>query len=207
MANYNYNFQGFDSKSMVRAVGRSLPISHKTSREIANYIKGMKLDKAISYLEQVMDAKRAVPYVRFKRDQAHRPGKMAAGGYPRKASENIIRILKSLKSNAESNSLSTEDLVLIHAISQPGPNVYRYGRKMGQHRKISHFEVVAQEISSKKKKVEKKPTEKPKVEKKPEPKKEEKPAVKKEEKPKAEKKPAPKETVAKKAPASKEAKK
>ena len=68
-----------------RAVGANLPISTKVCYEIANAIRGRNVNKAIAFLERVVNMKEAVPYKRYNGDVGHKPGKMAAGRYPIKA--------------------------------------------------------------------------------------------------------------------------
>jgi len=192
MGDNGYSFQGYDAKRMARARGVLLPISQKASREVAQSVKGRNLDKAIDFLEKVVVGIVPVPFKRFKRDVPHRKGKMAAGRYPKNASLEMISLLKLLKSNAIDHGLNGDNLVVIHAAASPGPRRPRTGRIRGE-RKISHLEVVAEEIKKEKKKApEQNPAEKKaekKVEEKAEPKKEKKKKPKKVEKEKK-----PKET-------------
>lgn len=141
-----YSFQKYNPKNMAKVIGTLLPISSKTSREVAKAIKNKQLDKAITYLERVTELKQAVPYKRYNRDVPHRPGKMAAGRYPVKTSEHIIKLLHSLKSNAQNKGLDTTKMVIVHAAAQKGENRARYGRKRAV-RKNTHFELVAEETT------------------------------------------------------------
>jgi len=152
MANYKYAFQKFDPKEMVRVVGRSLPISTKASVEIAAFIKGKQIDKAITNLEKVVEGKLAVPYKRYVKDIPHRKGAgMRTGRFPKKASKHIIVLLKSLRSNAQNQGLDTSKLFIIHAAAQKGPIVFHYGRRRTK-RKNTHFEIVAKQIEKEEKK-------------------------------------------------------
>lgn len=45
--------------------GSYLRVSYKNTRETAQVIKGMKVKRAIAFLENVKDHKEAVPYRRF----------------------------------------------------------------------------------------------------------------------------------------------
>jgi large subunit ribosomal protein L22 len=154
MTNYTYSFQKYNPKNMAKVIGTTLPISHKVSREIARSIKDKQIDKAMDFLQQVTEKKQAVPYKRYNRDVPHRPGKIAAGRYPIKASQHIIKLLESLKSNAQNKGLDTTKLIIVHAAAQKGEKRMHGGRTRGE-RKMTHFELVGEEKEIKEKKTKK----------------------------------------------------
>ena len=139
---------------MVKVSGRNLPISHKHSYEIANFIKGKQVDAAIKLLEEVIVKKRAVPYKRFTRDLVHKPGKVGPGRYPMLASQQVLSLLRNLKSQAQDKGLDTIRLYVIHAAMQKAQKLPHYGRKIGTVRKNCHFELVGKEIEKVEKKAE-----------------------------------------------------
>jgi len=142
-----YSYQGvFDPKTMVRARGTNLPISTKVSVEIASAIRGKKLEKAISLLQKVIEKKSAIAYKKHRKDVPHRKGHMAAGRYPVKASKEILKLLNSAKSEAQSKGLDTTKLKIVHAAACKAPTVYHYGRRYCK-RKNSHFELILKEES------------------------------------------------------------
>jgi len=145
MVEYRYSFQGYEKEKMARVAGTLMPLSHKTSREVCSFIKGKKIDIAITLLTNVAIAKQPVPFKRYNRDVAHRKGKIAAGRFPKKVSLELIKLLNSVKKNAEAKELKVDNLVLIHCASQKGPNWPKYGRRMGRTRKMTHIELVAGE--------------------------------------------------------------
>ena len=67
MPTFGYSISGFDKDKTAIASGRDLKVSHKNTREVTNTIKGMSLERAKSYLENVILMKQAVPYKRHKR--------------------------------------------------------------------------------------------------------------------------------------------
>jgi len=173
----------------VQVAGRNLPISRKLGREIAIFIKGKMADRAIGELNRVAKGELAIPYVRFNKDTPHRKGDMMSGRFPKKSSLEIIKLIESLKANAENKALDSDSIKIIHASCQHSAKAWHYGRHRGRKRKLAHFELVGVEAEEKekrygKKKEEKKPVAKPapkKVEvKKEAPKKEVKPTPKKE---------------------------
>ena len=81
-----------------KAMGKELHISRKQAHEIATAIKGMKLDAAREFLENVAALKQAVPYKRYVRNIPHRRG-MCSGRYPQKAAKEFLCVLKNAESN------------------------------------------------------------------------------------------------------------
>jgi large subunit ribosomal protein L22 len=67
-------------------MGHELHISPKHAREICRTLRGMKVNNAIQYLEDVAALKKAVPFKRYRRNVAHKHGLVGwdAGRYPRR---------------------------------------------------------------------------------------------------------------------------
>lgn len=152
MPNWGYSIIGLDPSKTAIASGRDLRISFKAAREICNQIKGMKLDDARTYLEQVVALKTPVPFKRYKKKVAHRRGlnKWFAGRYPVKAAQKIIKILDSVEANAQNKGLDVEKLVIIHAAAQKGPKLKRYiprafGRSSPKFEQLTHVEIAVEE--------------------------------------------------------------
>jgi large subunit ribosomal protein L22 len=135
------SMQNYDSKKMSKVVGRNLPFSFKVAYEVAKYIRGMKVDRAIRELKEVQKIKKAIPYTRYNRDTPHRRGAMASGRYPEKAARYVIPLLKSLKTNAEDKGIEGE-LEIVHSAANKPSIRRRYGRVKGTKR-LTHFELVA----------------------------------------------------------------
>lgn len=144
-----YSYQG-ETKGTVRVIGSNLPISWKVGREIAVFIKGKMLERALKEMKEVSELKRAIPYLRYKRSMPHRKGSIMVGKFPVAASGVIISLLNSVKANADNLAMDTENLQIIHAACQHGPIAFHYGRHRGVHRKLAHFEIVAKEAEEKK---------------------------------------------------------
>ena len=184
----NISYKG-KMEDAVQVAGRNLPISRKIAREIAVFIKGKTVARAIRDLNQVAAGKLAVPYVRFNRDTPHRPGHIMSGRFPVKASLEIVKLLESLKANAENKALDGDAIKIVHASCQHGTRAWHYGRRRRRRRKLAHFELVGVEAEEKEKKYKKETPKKPEVK----PKKET--PKKTVAKPKVEKKATPKEAV------------
>ena len=151
MAKYQYAFQNYDSTRHVRASMREKKISHKHAREIASAIKGLTVEKARDYLQDVIKHKRSIPFRRFKNQVGHRtdPGVMA-GRYPEKAVTEVLKLLDNLESNAEYKGLDMDRLKIINETAQKGVIIQRIipraqGRATPKNNVMTHFEIVAQE--------------------------------------------------------------
>lgn len=102
---------------------KNLPISTKQAVAICKFIKGKKIANAITNLENVLRFKKSIP---MKGEIPHRKG-MMSGRYPKKASQEFIKLLKSLQANANVNGL--EELIIVEAIANIGSRPYgRFGR-------------------------------------------------------------------------------
>jgi large subunit ribosomal protein L22 len=132
--------------------GRGLRISPKHSVEIARAIKGMKVDEAKSFLEEVQQKKRAVPFRKHKKKVGHkRLFKWYAGRYPVKASERFYRLLEELEANAEYKGLDTERLQIVHVSAYkgrtfPGYIPRAYGRASPYSHETTNVELIVEEV-------------------------------------------------------------
>ena len=140
-----------DFETTARAVGKDLPISPKDSIEICRTIRGWKLDKAIEFLEDVIEQKKAVPYKRHVLWVPHKKGKgMAAGRYPEKASKYIIDVLEQARNNAEFKEI-TGSLRIIHIAAHRGRAWQgwfqrAHGRSTPKTRESVNIEVIVKEF-------------------------------------------------------------
>lgn len=114
----NYSIEPEPEKTS-KAMGKELHISRKHAHEIASAIKGMKLENAREFLEDVAALKRAVPYKRYTRNVPHRKG-MCTGRYPQKAAKEFLRVLKNAESNATYKGLDSENLRITHVATKKG---------------------------------------------------------------------------------------
>jgi len=115
--------------------GVSLRISTKTSVGICKFIRKKTIDKAIADLEDVLKFKKAIP---LKGEIPHRKGKgMMSGRYPINAVKEFIKMLKTLKANANVNGL--EEPIIIEAI--PNKASRPYGRFGAVKRKRTHVRI------------------------------------------------------------------
>ncbi|NPA47617.1 MAG: 50S ribosomal protein L22 [Thermococci archaeon] len=148
---FGYSFDNYDPERMARASGRDLRVSPKHSIELLREIRGMKLNDAIRYLDDVIAKRRPVPMKRFNDSQGHKPGRgFGPGRYPVKVAKAIKKVVLNAKNNAEQKGLDPDRLRIVHAAAQRGP-VLRgympraYGRAGPFNEETTHVEIVVEE--------------------------------------------------------------
>jgi large subunit ribosomal protein L22 len=153
MPNYSYAFQNFDKSRHVRASIRESDISHKHAREIALAVNGLTVEKARNFLEDVVDHKIAVPFRRYNNEVAHRSNirdGFSAGRFPKKASNEFLRLLDNLESNAEYKGMDLDRLAIVSCVIHKGTKLERFtpramGRSSPKIDTLVHIEIVAKE--------------------------------------------------------------
>ena len=127
---YSYELDEEDEKTTAKAFGKELNISPRKANEVCHAIKGMKLDKAVSYLEKVVKKEAFVPFRRYNKRVAHRRGGIP-GRYPVKVAKKIIELLENAKANAEQKGLNDERLKVEHATAYKALTLPRLKPKGG----------------------------------------------------------------------------
>ena len=148
---YAYNEDVNEAKT-ARAMAKSLKISPKHCVEICNALRGMDVDKAIIYLNDVIDMKKSVPFKRHNKKVGHRKGQEGwpSGRYPVKAATQILRVLENAIANAEYKGMDTERLVIEHISSHRGIVIRgaiprAFGRVTPFNTPTTHIQIVLQE--------------------------------------------------------------
>merc|ERR1711904_123395 len=109
-----------DEASSCKAKGSDLRVHFKNTRETAMAIKGMNLEKAKKYLEDVMDKKCAIPFRRYCGGTGRTAQAAAAGStngqarWPRKSCEFLLGLLRNAEANAEMKDLEVDKLFITH---------------------------------------------------------------------------------------------
>jgi large subunit ribosomal protein L22 len=152
MPSWKYSVQNLDPDRTAIASGRDLRIKPKIAREICNTIKGMKLEDAKIFLEDVINKKRPIPYKRHRKKVPHRKGLDGydAGRYPEKAAKEIIKLLNSVEANAEFKGLYADRLRIIHLLAHRGRVLKKFiprafGRATPYYKHLTHIEVAVEE--------------------------------------------------------------
>jgi large subunit ribosomal protein L22 len=153
MARIDYS-QKISGDNIAKAKANELNMSPKHSIEIATFIRHQRVNDAIAYLNDVVGLKKAIPFRRFNRNVAHKrglPGNWDAGRYPVKASKAYIRVLESVKKNAEYIGLDADNLEIIHVSANRGRAQKSFfpramGRATPKVRESVNIEVVVREV-------------------------------------------------------------
>jgi large subunit ribosomal protein L22 len=153
MGDFRYSFESFDRSKHVRAALREKSISHKHAREIAIAVKGMSIERARVFLEDVIARRIAVPFRRYKNEVAHRSNirdGFCAGRYPQKTAREVLKLLDNLESNAEYKGMDLDSLTIVSAVVHKGTKIERFtpramGRASPKFNTLVHFEIVALE--------------------------------------------------------------
>ncbi|CAO3614786.1 50S ribosomal protein L22 [Cunninghamella echinulata] len=134
--------------------GSYLRVHFKNTHEVAAAIKGMKLSKAYTYLNNVTEHKQAIPFRRFnggvgRTAQAKEFGTTQAR-WPVKSVKFVTDLLKNAESNAEAKGLDVEQLYISSVIVNQAPKhrrrTYRaHGRINPYMTSPSHIEVILAE--------------------------------------------------------------
>lgn len=144
-----YTYTGDARTSVARARGYELPISPKKTYEVLNAIRGKPVDEARTFLEEVSELKRAVPFRRFNQETAHKKG-IGPGRYPQKVAKNVLQVLQNAEANAEYEGLDTDQLYVFVASCARGrirkANMPRaHGRATAWNEQTTHIEIVLRE--------------------------------------------------------------
>ncbi len=133
-----------------RAIGKELMISPKHSVEICRKIKGMDLEAAKKFLEDVGELKKAVPFKRYTKQVSHQKGGLGPARFPQKAAKAILRVLESAENNAEYKGLMADNMFIEHIAAHRG-RVYRsymqraHGASSPHFRLTTNIEVILME--------------------------------------------------------------
>merc|ERR1712025_115877 len=151
-----YTFEPEDSSKACKARVSNKRVHFKHCREIGAAIQGMGLSAAISYLENVLAKKEAVPFRVFtggcgrhaQGKQRNAPGNKCR--WPQKASRAFLDLLRNAEANAEDQHLTKENLVVKHVSCQRAPKMRRrtyraHGRINAYMALPAHIEIVCTE--------------------------------------------------------------
>ena len=139
-----------DPDTTAKALGRELTISPKLSREVAGMVRGMKVDKAIQALEDVVALKRPVPLKRYNKRVSHKQG-VGPGRYPEKVAKAFLTVIQSAVANAEYKGLDVDSMVLrtitvSRGRTLPGHMPRAHGRATQWNQDTVNLEVIIEEV-------------------------------------------------------------
>ncbi|WP_158056043.1 50S ribosomal protein L22 [Halorussus halophilus] len=124
-----------DPDTTAKGMLRERHMSHKHSKAIAREIKGKTAADAQSYLQQVIDGERSVPFKQHNSGVGHRSDidGWDAGRYPEKASEAFLDLIENVVNNADEQGFDGESMEIMHvAAHKIGEVQGRKPRAMGR---------------------------------------------------------------------------
>merc|ERR1712045_490855 len=130
-----------NASKTAKARGSNLRVHFKNTRETAQAIKKMPLNRATQYLKNVISMKEIIPFRRFmggvgRHAQAKVHG-TSQGRWPKKSAEFLLHLLKNAKSNAEYKGLDADHLVIDHIQVNRAPKMRR--RTYRAHGRINPY--------------------------------------------------------------------
>jgi large subunit ribosomal protein L22 len=144
-----YTFTGTSGETVARARGIELHMSPKKTYEVMNAIRGLSLEEARTFLEEVVELKRPVPFRRYNQEVAHKRA-VGPGRYPKKVAKQLLGILQNAESNAEYEGMDTDALFVRVAACARGrivkANMPRaHGRATAWNEQTTNVEIVLAE--------------------------------------------------------------
>merc|ERR1711871_151654 len=115
-----YARQPSDPLRSAKSRGSYLRVSFKNTRETAMAIKGKGLLQAKTYLEQVLDHQRCIPFRRFCGGVGR-----TAHAKAERSTDAILGLLQNMESNAELKGLQPEALFIQHVQVNQAPKQRR----------------------------------------------------------------------------------
>merc|ERR1712174_89213 len=136
-----YSVEAENAAKSCKTKGSDLRVHFKNTREAAQAIKGMHLNKAVAYMKAVIAKERCIPFNRFSGSK---------GRWPEKSCRILLGLLKNAGSNAEVKGLDVDALVIDHiqvnAAAKQRRRTYRaHGRINPYMASPCHVEIILSE--------------------------------------------------------------
>ncbi len=154
MAKKNYQMQFSDEKKIAKAIAANQRISTKYATEMCREIKGKPLAKAVAMIQRIMEKKQYLPLRKYNKEVAHRKGAALSGTksgrFPERCCKVFLKVLDSVKANADFKGLDAENLLIVHCFASYGfrrRSMQSKGRISGKTRKSksTHLEIIVRE--------------------------------------------------------------
>jgi len=136
-----YSTSDINTAKSAKTRGSYLRVHFKNTHETAVAISGLKLKKALAYLNNVKQHKECIPFRRFKGGvgrtaQASVFG-VTQGRWPLKSVNFVLDLLKNAQANAETKGLNVDSLVVKHIQVNQAPKQRR--RTFRAHGRINAY--------------------------------------------------------------------
>lgn len=150
MKKMGYSAQDVDPETTAKAMGREFFIPTKKTFELCRAIRGMQVERAKEYLDNVIALKQAVPFKSYHRWVGHKKG-IGPGRYPVKSAKAVKKVLESAEENAEYKGLDSDNMVIrVIAGHKGSPTKANMPRAQGRATKWWHetvnIEIILEEV-------------------------------------------------------------
>merc|ERR1712187_952335 len=154
IAMVKYSREASNPSKACKAMGVDLRVHFKNTYEAGQALKGMNLQAAKIYLQDVCEKKRCIPFRKFCGGVSRTPQvkafKHTQGRWPVKSCKILLDLLRKAESNAEFKNLDTDNLVIKHvqvnAAQQGRRRTYRaHGRINAYMSSPCHVEMILEE--------------------------------------------------------------
>jgi large subunit ribosomal protein L22 len=110
-----------DPEITAKARGKDLRVSYKNSISVCDVVRGMQLEDAKTYLEDVIVKKVPVPFKKHNRHINHQKGPgFGPGKFPVNAAKAVLDLIKIVENNAEYKGLDPENMFIAHISAYRG---------------------------------------------------------------------------------------
>ncbi|XP_017786226.1 PREDICTED: 60S ribosomal protein L17-like [Nicrophorus vespilloides] len=118
-----------DGKTYAKTRSSNMSVHFKNTVETANAIKGLTVERAKKYLNNVIAHKECVPFKKFKGGvgrcaQAKQFG-VTQGRWPLKSVKFLLDLIRNAVANAEFSGIDTEHLKIVYIQVNPAPTRHR----------------------------------------------------------------------------------
>ena len=124
-----------------RALMIEANISPKHAVEVCRAVRGMMVEDALAFLDDVIALKTPVPFKRYNKRVAHQKG-VGPGRFPKKAAGTIKKVIESAKNNAEFDGKDTDTMYISTISASRGRVTEGYiARAQGRSTPFNHESV------------------------------------------------------------------
>jgi large subunit ribosomal protein L22 len=140
-----------DPEKSARAYGYELHCSQKDSQNLARALRGMKIEAAKKYLEEIVAMKRALPAIYHKKKRLHQKGIAGPGSFPEKAARYMLKVLENAENNAEYKGFDVENMKITHISAYQGRIIKgmmprAHGRATDKNETTTDVEMILEEV-------------------------------------------------------------
>ncbi len=133
-----YTVKEYDPDLSSRALLIEEDISPKHAVEVCRAVRGMAVEDALQFLDDVIAIKTPVPFRRFNKRVAHQKG-VGPGRFPEKAARAVKKVIESAKNNAEFDGKDTDNMYISTISASRGRVTEGYiARAQGRSTQFNH---------------------------------------------------------------------